>query len=316
MQNPKVSVIIPVYNSSEYIRHCLDSLLAQTLEDIEIICVDDGSTDDSLSILEEYSRKDQRIRVLTQENAGAGAARNHGLREARGKYLSFLDSDDYFEPDMLEKARKYIIHYKADFVVFGCDQYYMDTKEYIRNPWVVRKEDLPPYMPFKYRELTGNVFKTFVGWAWDKLYRKDFVLAHNLWFQEQRTSNDMYFVFSALGLAKRIAYCDKVLIHQRRGTGKSLSVTREQSWGCFYDALLALRQRLQDEGIYWELERDYINYALHFSLWNLKTLAEPTKTILNDKLCNEWFDELGITGKPDEYFYNKEEYRTYLDIIK
>ena len=123
MQNPKVSVIIPVYNSSEYIRHCLDSLLSQTLEDIEILCVDDGSTDDSLSILEEYSRKDERVRVLTQENAGAGAARNHGLREARGKYLSFLDSDDYFEPDMLEKARKYIIHYKADFVVFGSDQY-------------------------------------------------------------------------------------------------------------------------------------------------------------------------------------------------
>ena len=95
MQNPKVSVIIPVYNSSEYIRHCLDSLLSQTLQDIEILCVDDGSTDDSLSILEEYSRKDQRVRVLTQENAGAGAARNHGLREARGKYLSFLVLEAY-----------------------------------------------------------------------------------------------------------------------------------------------------------------------------------------------------------------------------
>ena len=123
-------------------------------------------------------------------------------------------------------------------------------------------------------------------------------------------------MFSALVLAKRIAYCDKVLIHQRRGSGKSLSVTREKSWGCFYDALLAIRQRLQDEGLYWELERDFINYALHASLWNLKTLAEPTKSILKDKLLTEWFDELGITGKPDDYFYNKEEYMTYLDLIK
>ena len=171
-------------------------------------------------------------------------------------------------------------------------------------------------MPFSYRQLTGNVFKTFVGWAWDKLYRRSFVLSHDLWFQEQRTTNDMLFVFSALVLAKRIAVVNKVFAHQRKGSSQTLSVTREKSWHCFYDALLALRQRLKNEGIFWELEKDYINYALHFSLWNLNTLAEPSQSLLKEKLLSEWFTELGITGKPREYFYNQSEYAQYLKLRK
>ncbi len=313
---PKVSVIIPVYNAEKHLRQCLDTICGQTLSQIEILCVDDGSSDGSLQILQEYAEKDSRVRVLPQKNAGAGAARNHGLKEARGEYLSFLDADDFFEPEMLSSAVSCIEQYEADFIVFGCDQYYMDKKEYIRNPWVLEKKALPPYMPFKHRELTDNVFKVFVGWAWDKLYRKSFVLDHGLTFQEQRTSNDLYFVFSALALAKRIAVCDEVLLHQRRGGKKTLSVTREKSWHCFYDALTAIRDRLVSEGIFWELEQDYINYALHFSLWNYRTLASPVKEKLGKKLCSEWFDSLGVSGRPESYFYNKEEYNDYLDLIK
>ncbi len=312
----KVSIIIPVYNVEAYLSQCLDSVTAQTLKDIEIICVDDGSSDRSLDILKEYQAKDPRIQIICQKNAGAGAARNAGLRKAQGEYLSFLDSDDFFEPDMLELAYNQIEQYQADFVVFNSDQYHMDKKEFVSIPWVLRIHDIPPYMPFSHRQLTDNVFKTFVGWAWDKLYRRSFVLEHNLWFQEQRTSNDMLFVFSALILAKRIAIVNKVLAHQRRGGSGSLSVTREKSWQCFYDALTALRRRIQDEGMYWELEQDYINYALHFSLWNLNTLAEPTHQMLQDKLCREWFAELGIEGKPEQYFYNQKEYKQYQELMQ
>lgn len=99
---------------------------------------------------------------------------------------------------------KSIEEVNADFVVFGSDTYYMDKDEFIRNPWVLNKKHVPPYMPFTHRELTDNVFKVFVGWAWDKLYRTEFVKAHDLYFQEQRTTNDLLFVFSALVLAKKI----------------------------------------------------------------------------------------------------------------
>ena len=93
----KVSVIIPVYNVEPYLKQCMDSVVGQTLKDIEIICVDDGSTDNSLDILREYAAEDSRIQIIEQKNAGAGAARNNGMRYATGKYLSFLDSDDFFE---------------------------------------------------------------------------------------------------------------------------------------------------------------------------------------------------------------------------
>lgn len=315
MSTPIISVIIPVYNAEKYLQQCLNSICSQTLREIEILCIDDGSTDNSLNILQVYAKRDSRIRIFSQENQGAGAARNCGLRNAHGTYLSFLDADDFFEHSMLEKAVDSLEQYNADFVVFNSDQYHMDTKNFVQQPWVLRLEDIPPYMPFTHRELTNNVFKTFVGWAWDKVYRRSFVLEHNLWFQEQRTSNDLLFVFSALVLAKKITVINEVLAHQRRGSSESLSVTREKSWHCFYDALVALKNRLTNEKIYWELEQDYINYALHFSLWNLNTLAEPTKSLLKEKLCGEWFEELGIRNKEDYFFYNSIEYSQYKCLV-
>ena len=311
----KVSVIIPVYNVETYLRQCLDSVAGQTLKEIEIICVDDGSTDGSLNILKEYEAKDSRFRILIQANAGAGAARNNGMRHAKGEYFSFLDSDDFFEPQMLEKAYERAERDQADFVVYKSDQYQTETKEFKDVSWVVREKELPPYQPFNHRQMTDNVFKVFVGWAWDKLFRRSFVEQYHLTFQEQRTSNDMLFVFSAVALAKRISLVPEVLAHQRRDVKDSLSKTRENSWDCFYHALTALRDELKKEGLYAELERDYINYALHFSLWNYNTLSEPTKSRLKEKMEKEWFAELGIAGKDRKYFYNKKEFDQYCKLM-
>lgn len=314
----KVSVIIPVYNVEKYLKQNLKSITEQTLKEIEIICVDDGSTDSSYKIIEDFAKKDSRVIPVKQKNGGAGAARNNGLRRARGKYLSFLDSDDFFEPTMLEEAYKKAEETKADFVVFNSDQYYEDSHEYKSVSWVVRYPELPPYQPFGRRAMTDNIFKVFVGWAWDKLYNRKWVLENDLWFQEQRTTNDMLFVFSAVAIAKRIAYVekDKILAHQRRNNKSSLSNTREKSWDCFYNALSALRDRLKAEGIYEEVERDYINYALHFALWNLNTLAEPTHQKLFDKLKNEWWKDLCVEGKKSDYFYNKKEFEQYEKLFK
>ena len=103
-QNIKVSVILPVYNVESCLGECMDTLQKQSLKEIEIICVDDGSTDNSLAILEERAESDKRIRVIKQENLGAAAARNHGFTYATGEYVLFLDSDDFFKKDMLKKA--------------------------------------------------------------------------------------------------------------------------------------------------------------------------------------------------------------------
>ncbi len=312
---PKVSVILPVYNVGKYLRQCMDSIVGQTLQEIEVICIDDGSADDSPQILQAYAKKDPRIKVVCQQNQGAGAARNRGLSMARGEYLSFLDSDDFFETNMLEKAYQKAKEAKAQLLVFRSDQYHEDQDEFVKVNWTLRKGEIPPYRPMSHRTFTGNVFKVFVGWAWDKLFERSFILEHGLEFQEQRTSNDLLFVFSALVLAKRVEILDEVLAHQRRNNKESLSNTRERSWQCFYEALQALKGNLERFGLYRELEQDYINYALHFSLWNLNTITGAKKETLFERLKEEWFEALGICGKEEGYFYNKKEYEEFLEIM-
>lgn len=311
---PKVSVIIPVYNAHEYLCACIDSVVGQTLEDIEIICVDDGSTDDSLEILNRYQKKDSRIIVLHQENSGAGVARNYGLRYATGEYLSFLDCDDFFELNMLE-----ISYTKAasslDILVFGCDFFDDVIQQFNPCSYSINRKLLPKRAVFCANDVQKDIFKLFVGWAWDKLIRREFVKTNNLQFQNLRTSNDLLFVFSAILQANRIAVNTEILVHHRQTSG-SLSVTREKSWMCFHYALTALREQMQKIGIYDRFEQDFKNYYVHFSLWNLETLKEPAYTLLYNKLREEWFEEMGLLRHSRSYFYNKREFASFRSIYK
>ena len=311
-----VSVIIPVYNAAKHLEECVRSVCNQTLKDIEIICIDDGSSDNSFEILQRLAREDARVQAVRQENAGAGAARNHGIALAKGKYLSFLDADDFFEADMLEEAFLKAEEDRAEMVVFKADFYNEKLGTYTPCIYGVRENMMPAHRPFAGTDVEKDLFKIVVGWAWDKLFLADFVHENGLRFQEQRTSNDMLFVFCALAKAKRITTVPKILAHQRRNAGGTLSVTREKSWMCFYDALIALRSQLKEWGLYERFEQDYINYALHFSLWNLNTLSDPTKKKLYMQLRRAWFKELGVVDYPKEKFYHRGEYMQYLQIMK
>ncbi|MCD7919243.1 MAG: glycosyltransferase [Clostridiales bacterium] len=304
----KVSVIMPVYNAERYLRQTLDSLLVRNETEFEVICVDDGSTDGSLDILREYEAKDFRVRVITQPNGGAGAARNNGMQYARGEYLSFLDADDFFEPDMLRLAYDRAHTLGTDITVFRCDQYFEATGEYAAARYTINDNLLPMEQPFAGTDIRQDIFKAFVGWAWDKVFRTDFVRENHLRFQEQRTTNDMLFVFSTIVKARRISTMNAVLAHHRRDSG-SLSVTREKSWDCFYHALCALRQQLKDWNLYDRFEQDFVNYSVHFALWNVTTLRGPSYHKLYEKLTAQWAGDLGITAHEEDYFYHPGEYR-------
>ncbi|MCD7880546.1 MAG: glycosyltransferase [Clostridiales bacterium] len=303
----RVSVIIPVYNAEQYLRQCLDSVLTRAEQRIEVICVDDGSTDRSPEILREYQERDSRVIVLTQANAGAGAARNYGMKIARGQYLSFLDADDFFEYDMLKIAYERAHTEDSDIVVFRCNQYTESSGRYAGARYTINESLLPEERPFAGADIEKDVFRAFMGWAWDKLFRADFVRSLGLQFQEQRTTNDMLFVFSALVKAERISTMNNVLAHHRRDNG-SLSVTREKSWRCFYDALCALRQQLTDWGLFQRYEQDFVNYSLHFALWNLNTITGPTYYLLYKQLQTDWLTDLGVTSHEEDYFYEPKEY--------
>ena len=258
---PAVSVIIPVYNAAEFLKDGLNSLLKQTLREIEIICVDDGSTDGSLVILKEFEKADARIRVIHQENQGAGAARNNGMDVARGKYLAFLDADDFFEKNMLKAAYDRAEETEAEVCVFNADLYDHTEKVYKKCTWAFRKQYFPEKEPFAATDenVRNNIFRMFNGWPWDKLYQREYVRRLGIKYQNLRTTNDMLFVFIALACASRISTVDEVLIHQRVNVRTSLSRTREKSWDCFYIALLAMQKELKDRGLYDTLERAFVN---------------------------------------------------------
>ena len=312
----KVSVIVPVYNCEKYLRQCLDSLFKQTMTDFEIICVNDGSTDSSPEILAEYAAKDGRFVIVNTENGGAGAARNAGLRIACGKYLLFVDSDDWFEPTMLSTAYREAERTNAEITIFRSMQYDNETGNSTPCTYSLRLDQLPQFRPFSARDIEGSVFRNIMGWAWDKLYKRSFVLANELEFQEQRTTNDMYFAYISLFKAARITTCEHFLYNQRRNVSGSLSATREKSWKCFYNALCEVRRELKEMGVFGKYERDFVDYALHSCLWNLNSLGEKAGMALYDKLKTEWFEDLGIIDAPAEWFRFKDEYRQFCEIMR
>ena len=312
----KVSVIIPIYNAEPYLKQCLDSYLAQTLKEIEIICIDDGSDDNSLEIIKSYSLKDRRVICISQQNKGAGYARNIGIKSASGKYLYFPDADDFADPTLLSKAYTQIRQQNAEICVFGSYQYDNESQEIKKCNYSIKKEYLPGKKCFSCREIKGNPFQVFMGWAWDKLYNSSFVLNNSLYFQEQRTTNDMYFVFTSILRANKITVIHDQLYYQRRNNPNSLSSTRSLSWECFYHALKKVKKELENMGIYEAYQQDYVNYALHSCLWNLNTLPHKQGLLLFDKLRTEWFSDLGIEDYGREYYKDKLEYDQFQDIMK
>ncbi len=304
----KVSVVLPVYNVERYLPQCMDGILGQTLKEIEVICIDDGSADGSLGILREYERSDSRVQVLTGENHGAAAARNRGMERACGEYLIFLDSDDFYEPEMLEKAYRRAGETQADVTIFRGDRYDDTLENYIQMDYSIKRGQLPGKNPFCWRDMPDRIFTFAVGWAWDKLYRREFVEAAELKFQELRTSNDLYFVFSSLVKAEKICIVEELLVHHRIHVKGSLSATREKSWNCFYEACKALQDELRKMGVYGKLEKGFVNWALHFCFWNLDTIEGSAYEKVYDLLCGECSERFGFFSHGREYYAQPELY--------
>ena len=303
---PKVSVIISVYNQEDYLKKCLDSLLNQTLEEIEVIAVDDSSEDSSLSILTEYAGKDDRLIVEQQSHAGAAAARNKGLSMATGEYLSVLDSDDFFELDMLEKVYENAREEEADIVVFRSDSFDQLDENFKKNTWSILP-DRHPGDVFNADDIPDRIFNIGAAWAWDKLFRREFVESCDVRFQDLRTTNDMLFVLYLYTRAEKISFLNDVLAHKRINNARSLSSTREKSWRDVFFALKGLKERLYEEGAYEKYRQSFVNWALNLLLWHIKTLKKEESDKLKDMCREEYFESLDITGNEEDYYYDQNE---------
>lgn len=200
MPSPAVSVIIPVYNAAQYLRPCLESLCAQTLREVEIICVNDGSTDDSKNILQEYAARDERVAVLEQENAGQGAARNLGLEHARGEFVAVVDSDDRVSPNFLESLYRAAVAHSADVACTTDVQLCMPNGS-MQRKWM----GVEPHTGLlTQQERESAVLAS--GVSWNKLYRRTFLKEQELrYFSRKAIGEDNLLVFFAIMLANRVA---------------------------------------------------------------------------------------------------------------
>lgn len=206
---PKVSVIVPVFNVEKFLENCLNSILTQTLTDIEIILLNDGSTDGSLKICDEYAAKDKRISVYSHENRGLGPTRNRGITLAKGDYLAFVDSDDHISPDGLEKLWQKAEATGAD-IVQGETFMYEDGGDCCKvraslreaKDIILTEDNLESFFADYYfaRIYSHN--------AWDKLYRRDYVLKNNLVFGDNRKifAEDNWFQLQALHYLPSVAF--------------------------------------------------------------------------------------------------------------
>lgn len=305
----QVSVVMPVYNSGAYLREAMDSLVNQTWEDMEVICVDDGSTDGSLEILEEYLRADPRIRVLRKEHEGAGAARNAGLLAASGEYVIFLDSDDIFDHSLLEKTVSAGKKKEADIVLFGAKRYDNRTGQTVSAPRYLWRRLIPEKEVFSREDLEGRLFGLTITSPWTKLFRREFVLEQNLRFQELANSNDVFFVLVAMAEAGRICAVREDLVCYRVFRAGSLQNQKDGHPLCFLKAYEDTYQELNRRGIYGEVRQGFADLVLSGCVFNLQTVhSEEARWTIIRALCSERFLRMGLLELPEDRYDMPEYY--------
>ena len=178
----KVSVIMPIYNAYDYLRPAIDSVLDQSLKELELICVDDGSTDSSFELIKEYQRMDPRVRIVTETNAGPALARNNGMKRARGEYLAFLDADDFFEPTLLEELYNTAKQYELEITIADYDVYNSKKATFEKAQPCEHEDIFGDGVVTSKNEHPDQIFLSTNGAAWNKLFLKSFVIDKGLSF--------------------------------------------------------------------------------------------------------------------------------------
>lgn len=305
MSEIKVSIIVPVYNKEKYLEECLDSLINQTLNDIEILCIDDGSTDNSLNILNDYSKNDSRIRIFVQNNHGPGHARNKGLDNARGEYVAFIDADDWIEYDSLEQLYDNAKRNSSDLVLFNAIEHLPDKKYRKRTYY---SDDIEK--AFNYHNRKDLVMNNFLI-VCTKLHRLGFLDENNIRFAETGLFEDVFFHIKSVILSENISYINKIFYNYRRTESNSRqteSIKSEDSL-IFLDILDDIQNFLLKEEVYDDLEINFLLFKLNETqnLFNTNNNKETFFKKLKQNFEENPIEKNILTKLPDKQkeFYNQ-----------
>ena len=306
----ELSVIVPVYNVEKYLHQCLDSIVGQTLQDIEIILVDDGSTDSSPRICDEYAAKDSRIKVIHKSNGGLGKAYNAGIDAAKTKYIGFVESDDFIAPNMFEKLLDIALKHNLD--VARCNFF-----EHYKNKNL-------PYNGNKDNKIEYNkVFRARDNFAifqqqpslWVNLYKKEFLDNNNIRFLETPGASyqDASFVFKVYAVAERLMLIPDNLLYYRKDNEAS-SVKSKNKVFCVCDEFAEIDRFLKEKSLYDELKfiKNKVKYATY--LWNYNRIDMPFKSDFLDVFIKE-FKLASDNGEIDKDLFGAKTYDNLLFLL-
>ncbi len=304
--NPKVSIIIAFHNDEKYLNDSLKCIVNQTYSNLEIICVDDGSTDNSESIVKNAQENDSRIILIQQKNLYAGIARNNGFKAATGEYVMFLDADDMFEPNLVEKMIDSIRKFDAEIAVCRSDCFNDEEKCFYQAGIALDENLIPGTDYFSMEDIPEKAFQITAGHAWDKMYLASFLRENNLIFYNTRIAQDAYFTYPAFLMARRIVPVKEKLVHYRRGYQDSSWSKREKHWNDIFEMLIGMKAQLVTRGLYEKYEHSFINVAAGY-ICTLPFGGVAKKEIFTD-ICRKLKEindsEIRFTEYPESYYYD------------
>lgn len=301
MSNAKISIIVPIYNAEKYLEKCLDSIVNQTFKDIEIICVNDGSTDNTTKILNDYKFKDKRIKVIDKENSGYGASMNIGIDAATSDYIGIVESDDFIKPEMYEELYKLVIKNDCDFVKSDFYNYWVSPEKILKHSRMGKfKLNEPMCAKDDIRIL--NIIPSI----WSALYKKDFLVKNNIRFLETPGASyqDTSFHYKTMMIAQKIILTDKAYVYYRNDNENSSVKSKEKVY-YICDEYNEIHKYISKHK---ELECfEQFVYSAQFKAyrWNMERIAKQFK----EEFFARYYEQF---KKYYEAGYLKEEFYCYL----
>ncbi|GKG99029.1 hypothetical protein CE91St54_09610 [Hungatella hathewayi] len=307
MSSVKVSIIVPIYNVEKYLHQCLESIVNQTLKDIEIICVNDGSTDASLDIINEFVNKDNRVRVINKTNTGYGNTMNIGFDNAKGEYLGIVESDDYADPCMFEVLYKNAKKYDADVVKSGYYLYFSSPKE--KNikveiaSSIMCNKTICPTEDFKSKQEQVEFFN-IKPTIWSSIYKTDFIRSNNIRFNETPGASyqDASFNFKVWASATKVRLLSDAFLHYRQDNENS-SVNSKGKVFCVCDEYDEMQSFLNANPLLrgkLECLKNRLKYDSY--MWNYERLGAKFKYVFIERASAEFKDDMQNGTLEKEYF--------------
>ncbi len=303
----KVSVVLAVYNVEKYIRKTLDSVVNQTLRDIEIIVVDNKSTDRTLEIVQEYANKDDRFVIYkNSSNLKQGIARNFGVQMARGEYIFFIDGDDYMELNAVEKLYNKIVQTGADITLCTWNQFDDKTGKIDKKHVYAKLKQIPVEFDnktFSWRDIKYSVFwQTSV--PWDKMYKRSFLINKNVKFPGGIYFEDNVFVYDALFKAEKMSVLREDLIYYRYNRKNAVTNSRNYLFFDYFKIFNLIGDNLKKIDLFDEMKYFYWDYKVITLYWWFMKVRLPYKRKFFNMMKHD-FKNLGMCEEDKEFVRNR-----------